>query len=541
MIWRSMPLAFRFSVAYALVFALAMVAGAQPYAAQPYGAQPYWAQPYQPPTQLNAPVQQSVTAQNVATSNTGVANVAVPNAEPRNIVVPPATQQVAGAQQYAAQQFAGQQFAGQQFAGSQFAARQYAEQQPVAQVAQAPYYYQPTPQAQQQQVAAGGMGYSLTPRLASNVGENGNYAPQQYAGPIESSIGTYGQTCDAGYDGSCDTCDIGAACNPCRPVLWACRAGFLFLGRDDENYRTFSFDSANEDYQLLDSRDTNFDMGYGAEGWISRFNCCRQRGFEIGYWGVYPGEETIFATSADVAGNLDSIFNFDQLDYNGGTADAFVNAAMIHRLRRESEIHNAEINWLWGLPPMGGGSQWQFRALAGFRYFRLEDNLEFAADTVDAFFTGAADELYYTIDTENNLYGFQLGGMGERQIGASRWSANWGAKAGIFGNQSESASFIGGAAGTATVNNGPNVGRAWDITNSKDDVAFLGELQAGFGYRFADHWRFIGEYRVVGVSGVALPTNQIYSDLRGLQDVEIQSTNGSLILHGAFVGAEKAY
>jgi hypothetical protein len=46
---------------------------------------------------------------------------------------------------------------------------------------------------------------------------------------------------------------------------------------------------------------------------------------------------------------------------------------------------------------------------------------------------------------------------------------------------------------------------------------------------------------VLGVSGVALPTNQIYHDLRGTNDVQLLNTNGSLLLHGVFVGAERVF
>lgn len=474
MIWKSMPLAFRFSIAYALVFFFAMMAGAQSHASQAS-----WSQPYRPP----AP-------------------------------------QFASAPQPAVNPYPA--------SGPSHASTARAHQQ-AEQPQQAP---QPSA-AYPRQAPLAGLANTLTPRLAARASEL-----------RDAPIG-YNSYDNAWAASNCDTCTEGSICGPgmcCKPVVWGGRVGALFLDRDDENHRFYSFDGADESIQVLDSQDANFDVGYGVEAWLSRFDYCRQCGFEIGYWGIYPNEQIATVGAADVVGTLDGIFNFDQLDYNGATADNFVNGALVHRLRRQSEIHNAEFNWLWGLPLQGGqASPWTFRALAGFRFFRLEDNLEFGSDTVDTFFTGAADELYYTIDTENNLYGLQFGGIGERRLGGSRWSASWGAKAGVFGNQAEAHSVIGGAAGIATVNNGPNSGRDWDIRSSKDDLAFLGEVQAGLGYQIGWHWRLIGQYRVVGISGIALPTNQIYQDLRGLQDVELAATNGSLILHGAFLGAERAY
>jgi len=151
------------------------------------------------------------------------------------------------------------------------------------------------------------------------------------------------------------------------------------------------------------------------------------------------------------------------------------------------------------------------------------------------------EELHYTIDTDNDLIGFQLGGSAERRFYCSRWSLSCGAKAGIFVNDADAHSHIGGAAAAATINNGPNNGVAWDVVSRKEDLAMLAELRAGIGYGAGQGWRLRGDYRVIAVSGVALPTNQIYQDLRGVQDVALLGTNSDLILHGAFFGAERVY
>jgi hypothetical protein len=180
------------------------------------------------------------------------------------------------------------------------------------------------------------------------------------------------------------------------------------------------------------------------------------------------------------------------------------------------------------------------RTLAGVRYFNLDENLEFAADTIDTVFTGSPQELYYTIDADNNLYGGQIGAYLDRTF-KHRWLARSEVKTGVFVNDASAASRIGGAAGTAVVNNGPNVGREWLVSANKCDVAFLGEMRAGLTWQATTHWRIACDYRVMAVSGLALPTEQIYHDLRGLQDVELLSTDSFVVLHGAFVGAEWSY
>ncbi len=336
----------------------------------------------------------------------------------------------------------------------------------------------------------------------------------------------------------CDCCGVAVA----PPIRWLGSIGVLALDREDENHRFFSYDDADESFQLLDSRDSNFDYAPGVEAHLMCWNACTNRGTEAVYWGIFPDDGFAYADPSQVTGNLNGIFNFDQLDYNGNPANIYVDNAMIHRLRRETEIHNIELNHIWGLCCAGASSScWTFGGLAGFRYFRLGDELQFAADTIDTTFTGAVEELYYTMDVENDLFGVQFGALADRRLGCSRWSLTFGAKAGVFVNSADARSTIGGAAGIATINNGPNLGAAWDIASSKEDLATIAEIQAGAACRLGCHWRVRGDYRVIGITGVALPTHQIYQDLRGIQDVQILATGGDLILHGLFVGLERNY
>lgn len=339
----------------------------------------------------------------------------------------------------------------------------------------------------------------------------------------------YGAT---GY-GAAPAC-VGAA----APVAWGGRVGVLWIDRDDENHHKFSYDSANEALQLLDSRDAAMGGGLGVDARVTRTDLCSGTGWEAGYWGAYPDASSATVMPSQVTGTLNGILNFSQLNYNGVTADNSVNNARLHRVRREHDLHSAEINhfWLVGDPCAPCRARW----LTGFRYLRFGEALAFDSDPSDGVFTGAPDELTYSIDADNHLFGWQLGGSAGWNNPCSPLTADLGAKVALCGLHASADSRIGGAAGTAVVNNGPNNGQAWMVDASKGDVAMLAELNAGVGYRVGC-WTLRGEYRAVAVSGLALPTNQIYHDLRGLQDVRQVQTNGSLLLHGALLSLERCY
>ena len=277
-----------------------------------------------------------------------------------------------------------------------------------------------------------------------------------------------------------------------------------------------------------------FDLRFG-----KYFNC-GQNAIQAVYWGLFPETGTTITTTDGIT-QLDAILNFSQLDYNGGAANLLTDDAQMHVLFRDNEFHNVEVNLLQFVG--GGSGVWgplSYNFLAGVRYFKFRDNLLFVADTIDRQVTGAAEEVNYQIDLDNNLIGFQIGTEGS-YCASNRLSFDFGTKIGVFGNHVEHLSWIGGSAGTAVINNGPNLGREFVVNNSKNDVAFLAELDLGANYCINDCWSLIGGYRAVAVTGVALPTNQIYPDLRGIQDVEQVASNGSLILHGGYFGVECNY
>lgn len=389
---------------------------------------------------------------------------------------------------------------------------------------------------------------------------SGAYASGAYAQP---TIGYGGAGCatgqgmgygyQGGYGGGygAGSCDVGGgAFQPfdsgagyVGPNRWYAGAYGMVLTRDTTDHFTFSYDTANEALQYTDAKDAKFGYGGGFATVFGRYFNCGQNAIEAVYWGWFPEQASVYTYGSSMTGNLNGILNWDSLTYNGNNMGIYVNDASVHALMRDTEAHNVEVNLLSFSGNCGstcGPSTLRYSWLAGFRYFRFRDQLQFLSDPNDIYFTGETDEIRYKINTINSLIGFQVGGVGTYCVGP-RFALNAGSKLGIYGNSIRHESDIYGSAGTAVINNGPNNGRSFMVHNNKEDVSFLGELFVGGSYCLTNRWTLSGGYRAIAVTGLASPTDQIYPDLRGINDLYTIESTSSLILHGAYFGAQYCF
>lgn len=364
------------------------------------------------------------------------------------------------------------------------------------------------------------------------------------AAPAYGYAPTQGQLwTDAYAAGSGESCVSYA---PARAQNWFAAGSGLIMTRDHGDHYNFSYGTLAEEDQRTNTRDAAMDWSGGFDVRLGRYFNCGRNAIEAVYWGISPERQSTQTVSADVSGNLNAILNFGDLNYGGTSAADFVNVAPgidgIHRVQREFDFQNLEVN-VWQLcTSCGGGacdcSRFRFNWLAGVRYFRFNENLLFGADAYETQLTfDDDDELYYNIDVQNYLVGFQLGNELEYSL-SCKWTLDMGVKLGLYGNNIKHVSEIGGGYGVATIDNGPFAGRAFYVNNRKKDVAFLGEARIGLQYCINPCWTATLGYRAFAVTGVALPSEQIYPDLRGINDVEIIDSNGSLILHGGYAGLE---
>lgn len=190
-----------------------------------------------------------------------------------------------------------------------------------------------------------------------------------------------------------------------------------------------------------------------------------------------------------------------------------------------------------GLTPNMCGSRLNWTWLAGFRYFRFKDTLQYAASQNDAVYNGA-DDVYYDVNVRNELYGFQLGGAGTYCLG-QRFNVYALTKGGVYNNHSQfdTAIYRGAGGPYATVNSANAFnGDDYMVSASKNQAAFLGEFGTGVGARISRGWSANVGYRVIGAAGVATAVNNIPFEMTHLGNVADYNNTSSLFLHGWTIG-----
>lgn len=212
-----------------------------------------------------------------------------------------------------------------------------------------------------------------------------------------------------------------------------------------------------------------------------------------------PGVSTLVGRRIDG----DKAFELSYFGANQWNLDrAFTQASTVD-LTLQSQLHNAEVNFLMDLT--------KFSLLAGFRYVYLGEQLEITSSL-------QADRGTHL---SNNLAGGQLGFRS-----ASYWHGldlEATGKAGIFGNQ-------------ATVVEGvrlANLTTSASMTNGT--LAFVGDLNFTAACPITRHSRLRAGYNLMYMSGIALAANQPSFFANGPRNVRQDS---DVFLHGFNVGIE---
>jgi hypothetical protein len=280
-------------------------------------------------------------------------------------------------------------------------------------------------------------------------------------------------------------------------------------------------------------------------GWCFGCNC--QNAIEASYWGLYAAPGSVYAT-----GPVDSMIDFTNVDYGGGSADGYFDGSVAHRLLFDRNFHSVEVNLLGngcnGGPfgcgacgcctPYGCGNRIGFGWLAGLRFLHYSEDWQLTADNGDGIFDGGADEASYNVDLSNNLIGFQMG-AGLNFCVTQRLSAYTITKFGAFGNAYSHEQSIGGSSGGGTLNTGDFSGQVYGINDDGFDIAFAGQIDTGARWNMTDRWSLNFGYRLVALSGIAIAEDNVaqgnFQNVLGISDTQ---KTGSMIMHGGYIGAE---
>lgn len=378
---------------------------------------------------------------------------------------------------------------------------------------------------------------------------------------------------------------------PAGAKPWFFNAGVLLFKRVDDHSRVLSFRDSDT-MPVLSTGDARSGVLPGFEAGFGRYFNCGKNAIAVNYWGLFPETEM-----ASVTGNANDFRSsilragdfLSPVDQTGATVPYdpydWYDTGLFQRVDRSFEVHSVEVNLLGFaaggaarnfnrpvagtmfsgtrshcgycggagcgscgtgcgpapkfatgpccLIPPSCGSRLNVTWLAGFRYFRFEDNLQYAA-SIDNAITRSVDDFYYNVDTTNDLFGFQIGGRGDYCLGR-RLNLYIDGKSGVFGNHSTLHSRLGTDTQVAYVNGMPT--EQYLINSSKNQIAFLSEIGTGLGFNITPKWTATCGYRAVIASGVATSVGNIRGSNYTLAQQSSIDSLDTLILHGVNLGA----
>lgn len=326
-----------------------------------------------------------------------------------------------------------------------------------------------------------------------------------------------GACCETESCGACDDCCC-CPCptwGPCACSNWYGGGEAVFLKRNRAENHVLSFlDNLNSTILQTDDLEFDYELGYRALVG-TRYNECTA--FEVSYLSLRDWDTTADAFTPDV--------NDPQLDpYWGSQVDAFptdsFDDSVTHSANYESKLTDIEANMRHFL-------SCNCSLIAGFRYINLDESFDFTS--IDS--VGASRYARYNLDTDNNLYGFQLG-LARQWCCGCKFSFGAYGKAGVFFNDVDSDHrFV----------NVTSSGLDRDERTSKSDNSWATIVDLGLKgtYCVNDHVRLNAGYMIVFLNNVALAPEQLADAPNQLPlSAGSLNDNGSLVYQGPTAGID---
>ncbi|MGD9633120.1 MAG: BBP7 family outer membrane beta-barrel protein [Pirellulales bacterium] len=213
---------------------------------------------------------------------------------------------------------------------------------------------------------------------------------------------------------------------------------------------------------------------------------------------------------------------FFQVDFNsafdyGDTGDLEIGHTSVLNLfdvdaAYDSQLYSTEVNVR---VPTSQRVTW----LAGFRWVELQEKLNYDIDLLSLVNND------FRWNTDNHLYGGQMGVDLRLWDLESPLSINSSLKAGVYGNDAEN-NFRYRVNNFSILQGGA----------AESNVAFVGDIGVNLSYQVTRHFALLGGYQLLWINGAALASDQAAYTLQQL-DLDVVTTQGDVFYHGALTGA----
>lgn len=353
----------------------------------------------------------------------------------------------------------------------------------------------------------------------------------------------YGGSCGAG---GCAPCDIG--CAPCAAPCWYVGLTGLYMTRDLNNIpRTWTTaDGIVQAMQLTNTNSTFTDGGNNGSGggdlWQEgaevTFGYClpcwckwsiQGSYWQMDEWNGYASTTSPMSVSTPLAIN--------DIEFAGVNASTFFDGADEHRLWRDFEFRNLELNMVYHpVRPCGGMGRWNVTGLVGVRYMKFDDHILFGSLASGGDWAVPTDQAYLEDSISNDLFGIQVGANVQRHLW-KRLSFNFTPKIGILNNHVENRfhAYRGdGLAANPTAASG--VTGSYPVDGETNQLSFLMEANFGLSYHIGCRWELTAGYRFLAMTGMGLVENQIPQYIVDIPEIADLDTTGYVLLHGGYAG-----
>jgi hypothetical protein len=316
-----------------------------------------------------------------------------------------------------------------------------------------------------------------------------------------------GSICDD--RGTCDIeplCDTTGCCDPCGCMTccdqWTLLADVMFLRRSDADQLALITHQETGEI-LVDAEHLEFNHNAAMRYQLIR-EYCSCWGWDIGYFGIDS-----WTSSGNGGGPVSPVLQGPGIDFPS-TAHG-----TIYRAEYGSDLYSAEFNIRRRVHDC-------VTAVGGFRWIELQDELRtlaIAPEVIDM----------YTVDTNNQMYGFQLGADTRLWDHNSRFQIDGIFRAGILFNNADQNTV-------APILRPFEPGVASEITAQEDHTAFVGEIGIRGNLQIFRGVYATGGYSIMWLDGLALAPDQIpHTNLISPATANLD-TGGTLYFHGATVG-----